>query len=51
MVEVEDPKTGATTVMSAEQIGVKELRKEVRRLKVEAEILKKAAALFAKEQW
>ena len=51
MVEVEDPKTGATTVVSAEQIEIQELRKEVRRLKMEAEILKKAAAFFAKDQW
>jgi len=51
MVEVENPKTGTTTTMSAEQLELQQLRKENRRLKMEAEILKKAAAFFAKDQW
>ena len=51
MVEVENPKTGTTTTMSAEQLELQQLRKENRRLKMEAEILKKAAAYFAKDQW
>ena len=48
VVEVENPKTGTTTTMSAEQLELQQLRKENRRLKMEAEILKKAAAFFAK---
>ena len=48
MVEVENPKTGTTTTISAEQLELQQLRKENRRLKMEAEILKKAAAFFAK---
>ena len=51
MVEVENPKTGTTTTMSVEQLELQQLRKENRRLKMEAEILKKAAAFFAKDQW
>ena len=51
MVEVENPKTGTTTTISAEQLELQQLRKENRRLKMEAEILKKAAAFFAKDQW
>ena len=51
MVEVENPKTGTITTMSAEQLELQQLRKENRRLKMEAEILKKAAAFFAKDQW
>ncbi len=39
---------GSTALLQAE---LKRLRKENKRLKLEREILKKAATFFAKEQW
>lgn len=46
--EIEGDESGSTVPMQAE---LKRLRKENKRLKLEREILKKAAAFFAKEQF
>lgn len=50
--ETEQPDDGATSPgnMAAMQAELKRLRKENKQLKMEREILKKAAAFFAKEQ-
>ena len=49
--DIDDEKSKTGELTSAERLEFQRLKREVRKLKMEAEILKKAAAYFAKDQW
>ena len=49
--DIDDGKSKTGELTSAERLEFQRLKREVRKLKMEAEILKKAAAYFAKDQW
>ena len=50
-VDIDDGKSKTGELTSAERLEFQRLKREVRKLKMEAEILKKAAAYFAKDRW
>ena len=49
--DIDDGKSKTSELTSAERLEFQRLKRENRKLKMEAEILKKAAAYFAKDQW
>ena len=49
--DIDDGKSKTGNLTSAERVEFQRLKREVRKLKMEADILKKAAAYFAKDQW
>ena len=49
--DIDEGKSKTGELTSAERLEFQRLKRENRKLKMEAEILKKAAAYFAKDQW